>query len=70
MKDSFQALLTTSQKFATGMLCNNLSKQDARTAYFTVFVPSVTYSLPVAHLSKENMQMIQSPATRSCLVKT
>jgi hypothetical protein len=69
MKDGMQALKSTADDYSSGLLCSSLSKQDTWVAYFTVFVPSMTYTLPVAHYSKKHLRNVQSPATRATLMK-
>jgi hypothetical protein len=69
MKDGFQALLSTAKDFSSGLLCSALSKQDTWVAYFAVFVPPMTYILPVSHHSKKQLRKLKSPATRATLMK-
>jgi hypothetical protein len=48
-EDAHSALQTTALYYASRLLCSPLSKRDAWIAYFAVFVPSMTYTLPVSH---------------------
>jgi hypothetical protein len=49
MEDAFTALTTTATTFASRLLRSDLSKRDTWVAYFTVFVPSMAYTVPVSH---------------------
>jgi hypothetical protein len=70
MHDAYRDLPNKAQLFAARLLRSDLSKQDAWIAYFAVFVPSMTYSLPVSHHSKKKLRELQSIPTRSVLMKT
>jgi hypothetical protein len=70
MQDAYSDLSKKAPLFAARLLRSDLSKQDAWIAYFAVFVPSMTYSLPVSHHSKKKLCKLQSIPTRAVLMKT
>jgi hypothetical protein len=69
MTDAFKALLTTSSSYSSRLLCSNLSRCDTWVAYFAVYIPSMTYTLPVSHHSPKQLKKLQSKATRATLMK-
>jgi hypothetical protein len=69
MTDAFQAMLVTSTLYSSHILCSNLSKCNTWIAYFTVYTPSMTYSLPVSHHSPKQLKKLQSKATWATLMK-
>jgi hypothetical protein len=69
MKDAYSDLSKKAPLFAARLLESDLSKQDAWIAYFTVFIPSMAYSLPVSHHSKKKLRKLQSIPTRTVLMK-
>jgi hypothetical protein len=58
MHDAYRDLANKAPLFAARLLRSDLSKQDAWIAYFAVFVPSMTYSLPVSHHSKKKLRKL------------
>jgi hypothetical protein len=69
MNEAFQALLATSSSYSTRLLCSNLSQRDTSIAYFAVYIPSMTYTLPVSHHAPKRLKKLQSQATRATLMK-
>jgi hypothetical protein len=69
MTDAYQALLATATSYSSHLLCSSLSKRDTWVAYFAVFLPAMTYTLPVSHHIPKQLQTLQSPATRATLMK-
>jgi hypothetical protein len=60
-------LLRKSIKFADIMTACPLTRSEAATAYFTVYLPSVTYSFPATCLRKTDLDTVQRPAVNACL---
>jgi hypothetical protein len=48
-----------SDRFAAGMSKAPLSKFEARTAYWMMWLPSMTYSLPCSHMTKKQLHQVQ-----------
>jgi hypothetical protein len=69
MKDAMTALHDTAASFVSRLICSPLSKYDTWIAYFAVFVPSMAYTLPVAHHQASKLTKLQSAPTRSTLMK-
>jgi hypothetical protein len=69
MTSAYKALFDTASQFSARILCSNLSRQDTWVEYFAVFVPSMTYTLPVSHHSQKRLTKLQSAATRATLMK-
>jgi hypothetical protein len=69
MNEAFKALLATSLSYSTRLLCSNLSQRDTWIAYFSVYIPSMTYTLPVSHHAPKRLKKLQSKATRATLMK-
>jgi hypothetical protein len=69
MKDALTALTKTASTFASRLLCSNLSQRETWVAYFAVFVPSMTYTLPISHHSAKSLATLQSAPTRAALMK-
>jgi hypothetical protein len=69
MKDALDALKATALIYASRLLCSPLSRHDAWIAYVAVFVPSMSYTLPVSHHQASKLMKLQSAATRSTLMK-
>jgi hypothetical protein len=69
MTSAYKALFDTACQFSARVLCSNLSRRDTWVAYFAVFVPSMTYTLPVSHHSQKRLTKLQSAATRATLMK-
>jgi hypothetical protein len=69
MTSAYKALFDTASQFSARVLCSNLSRRDTWVAYFAVFVPSMTYTLPVSHHSQKRLTRLQSAATRATLMK-
>jgi hypothetical protein len=69
MKDALTALTKTASTFASRLLCSNLSQRDTWVAYFAVFVPSMTCTLPISHHSAKSLATLQSAPTRAALMK-
>jgi hypothetical protein len=69
MNDAFRALMTTSSSYVSRLLCSSLSQPDTWVAYLAVFIPSMTYTLPVSHHPPKKLRKLQSKATRATLMK-
>jgi hypothetical protein len=69
MTDAFRALMTISLSYATGLLYSSLTERDTWVAYFAVYIPSMTYTLPVSHHPPKKLRKLQSKATRATLMK-
>jgi hypothetical protein len=69
MTSAYKALHDTAAQFSARILCSNLSRRDTWVAYFAVFVPSMTYTLPLSHHSPKQLKKLQSAATRATLMK-
>jgi hypothetical protein len=69
MTSVYQALYDTASQFSARILCSHLSRHDTWVAYFAVFVPSMTYTLPVSHHSPKRLKKLQSAASRTTLMK-
>jgi hypothetical protein len=55
--------------YSIRMSWSALSKLDAWISYFAVFLPMMTYTLPVCHHSQKSLQRLQSAPTGSTLLK-
>jgi hypothetical protein len=69
MTSAYKALNDTAAQFSARILCSNLSRRDTWVADFAVFVPLITYTLPVSHHSPKRLNKLQSAATRATLMK-
>jgi hypothetical protein len=69
MKTALWKLQQPSREYAKRISASALSKIDAWRSYFAVFLPMMTYTLPVSHHSKKSLNQLQSAPTRSTLLK-
>jgi hypothetical protein len=69
MKTGDKNLFEKGLTFSRRLVSSSLTKYDAWIAYFTVFVPSMTYTFAVTHHSANRLRKIQSSPTRSTLLK-
>jgi hypothetical protein len=69
MKTALSKLQQRSWEYAKRISASALSKIDASRSYFAVFLPMMTYTLPVSHNSKKSLGQLQSAPTRSNLLK-
>jgi len=69
MNTSILKLQSTAREYATRTSLSSLSKLDAWISYFAVFLPMMSYTLPVCHHSKKSLDRLQSAPTTSTLLK-
>jgi hypothetical protein len=69
MMTARSVLQETAKRYARRVLTSPLSKRDAWIAYHAVFIPSMTYTIPVTHHSFKSLRRLQSAPTRSTLNK-
>jgi hypothetical protein len=67
--DALVALKATTFTYASCLLCSPLSKHDAWIAYCAVFIPAMSYTLPVSHHQAPKLTKLQSAPTRATLMK-
>jgi hypothetical protein len=60
----YEALLTKSDDFARVIQSTFLSKREAWTAYFSFYLPMISYVLNTSFLSKKQLDQIQKKATQ------
>lgn len=65
--EQIQALLTKSNKLATQTKLGQLTRYQARRAYTSIYMPSMTYSLVATSLSESSLHDVQSKALRAFL---
>lgn len=66
-KTQLQALKEKSKKLATQTALGQLTRFQARRAYSSVYMPSMTYSLVATSLSEADLNVVQSKALQSYL---
>jgi hypothetical protein len=64
-----QELRTKSDRFAEGMAKAPLSQYEARTAYWMMWLPSMTYCLPCSYMTKNQLHHVQKKMTSTSLSK-
>ncbi len=62
-------LLANSNRRACQLSTSPLNRKESWTFYHSVYLPSVSYSLPVGHLAPTMLHKIQAPAIRTFLPK-
>jgi hypothetical protein len=62
-------LLDNSNRRARQLATSPLDRKESWTYYHTVYLPSVSYSLPIGHLSPALLTKIQAPAIQTFLPK-
>jgi hypothetical protein len=65
--DETKRLREKAKKFASNIATNSLNAREGSALYFSIFLPSITYSLSSGTLSLADAQSIQSPVTRAIL---
>ena len=69
MKDAGVKIFHVGGKFGLGLVASLLTKYDTWIAYFSVGLPSITYTLPVSHHNRKAMAKIQMIPTKTTLLK-
>jgi hypothetical protein len=69
MNSALAQLQATSNTFAWSMAVCPLSKRDAWIAYFAIYIPGMTYTLPVSAHATTKLRKLQGPALRAVLNK-
>jgi hypothetical protein len=69
MHSALAQLQSTSNTFAKSMATCPLTKRDAWIAYFAIYIPGMTYTLPVAAHAANKLRKLQGPALRAVLNK-
>jgi hypothetical protein len=69
MTQAFTSLYVTAHSYSSRILSSNLTRRDTWVAYFTVFVPSMGYTLSVSYHSPRKLRKIQLAATQATLMK-
>jgi hypothetical protein len=65
--DETTRLREKAKKFASNIATNSLNAREGSALYFSIFLPSITYSLSSGTLSLADAHSIQSPVTRAIL---
>jgi hypothetical protein len=68
-KEEFQRLMTKAKGFAQILATSKLSRQEAKTLYFTTFVSSMNYSGAIGTLTLEQTEQIQGAVTQQFVAK-
>jgi hypothetical protein len=68
-KDEFQRLMTKSKGFAQVLATSKLTRYEAKTLYFTTYIPSMIYSAAIGTLTAEQSEQIQGAVTQQFLAK-
>jgi hypothetical protein len=69
MKTVYSKLPERASKYTRRLLCSPLDKRNTWIAYFTCFVPGITYTFPVTHHPAKKLRLLQSAPTRATLMK-
>ena len=69
LKEEYDKLLKTSEIYARSLTTSSLSKYDSWIAYFTVYLPRMTYILPVSFHQHKKLDKIQQMAAAATLQK-
>ena len=64
-----QALLRKSTKYARAISACPLTRHETLTAYFTCYLPAITYALPACTLSHHDLLLIDRPVINATLSK-
>jgi hypothetical protein len=67
--DEYLRLQNKSKTMARSIAAATISSADASTLYYTMFLPSITYSLTVGTLTKKQLNQIQVPVKEAILPK-
>jgi hypothetical protein len=68
-KTQYGSLLKKSRKHTKLLATSSCKRQHTWIYYFSVYLPSVGYALPICHLSKNELKTIQQPMTPVLLTK-
>jgi hypothetical protein len=66
-QDEIKRLKEKSDKYATRMNSNFMTRAEARLAYAAFYIPAMQYSLNITSINQMDMEMIQARATTSFL---
>ena len=69
MKTELDTQETKSNNYARKLLTSLLTLFEAYTAHHTTYIPSVTYTFPIAHHKKETLNKLQSHVTTATMLK-
>ena len=69
MKDAQIKLYEIGKNFGLRLLTSALNKYDTWIAYFSVGLPSMTYTLPVMHHTKKSLSKVQTIPVKATLLK-
>lgn len=64
-----QRLQTIDDKFSTKIVSNSMTAWEAWTAYFTIYLPRIRYTLAITHFTRKELEKIQKGAVRAVLSK-
>ena len=69
VKEQYDKLMETSTHYATRLTTSSLSKYDAWIAYFMIYIPRMTYTLPISFHQHKQLDKLQQMSTTATLQK-
>ena len=66
-KKQLEVLAEKSAEIATTLMASGLSRSETWTYYFTTYLPSIGYPLPMHHFSRKELNRVQSKAL-NCII--